>query len=73
MGHHNPAEDVMTTWPIAQPDLFQLVPSQTEWVPAQRRRAVTLLQVLLMEAIGVSAGPRNAPETPEASDDKNHA
>ena len=64
----------MTTWPIAQPDLFQPVPSQTEWAPAQRRRAVTLLQqLLLMEASGVSAGPRNTPETPEASDDKNHA
>jgi hypothetical protein len=72
MGHHYPAEDVMTTWPIAQPDLFQGVPYQTEWAPAQRKKAVTLLQVLLIEAIGASAGPCDAPETPEAGDDKNH-
>ena len=73
MGHHHPAEDVMTKWPIAQPDLFQAVPYRTEWAPAQRKKAVALLQVLLMEAIGASADSRNAPEMPEAGNDKNHA
>ena len=63
----------MTKWPIAQPDLFRSMPSQTELAPAQRRRAVTLLQVLLLEAVDDSSGPRNAPEMSEVSDDKDHA
>ena len=63
----------MTKWPIAQPDLFRSGPSQTALAPVQRRRAVTLLQVLLMEAIDDSLAPRNAPEMSEVSDDKDHA
>lgn len=63
----------MTKWSSAQPDLFRSVPSETELAPAQRRRAVTLLQVLLTKAIDDSWDPRNAPEMSEVSDDKDHA
>jgi hypothetical protein len=73
MGHHNPEEVMMTKWPIAQPDLFRSVPSQTELAPTLRRRAVTLLQMLLMEASDDGSGPRNAPGMSEVSDDKDHA
>lgn len=63
----------MTKWPIAQPDLFWSVPSQTELAPAQRRRALAFLQVLLMEAIDEPWAPLKAPEMSEVSDDKDHA
>jgi hypothetical protein len=73
MGNYHPAEDVMTTWPFAQTDLFLTAPCQTHLALPQRVEALTLLQALLTEAIGAPTAPSNAQETSEAGDDENHA